>query len=105
MTPDRIWADPPEIFDGCDIWCGWPNERGTEYIRADLIPAMIAEAVAKEREACAKIVEPLSTGEHLWKATKPNGQPKLRFDAHEVKSELKWISRVLAAAIRNRKNT
>lgn len=36
-APETIWADPPEIFDGCDIWRDNPvNPKATKYRRADL---------------------------------------------------------------------
>jgi hypothetical protein len=35
-------------------WQSKPDEKSAEYTRSDLIPALIDEAVAREREACAK---------------------------------------------------
>jgi hypothetical protein len=46
-TPERIWADPPEIFDGMDIWRSDPGGKGAEYIRADLHRAEV-EALRAE---------------------------------------------------------
>jgi len=37
--PERIWADPPETFDGTDMWRSDPGGKGVEYIRADLVAA------------------------------------------------------------------
>lgn len=35
--PERIWADPPETFDGMDMWRSDPGGKGVEYVRADLV--------------------------------------------------------------------
>ncbi len=110
--PERLYrADwlPDNNMAHANIWSG----PSSAYIlatpealaAAPEVQRLIAEAVAREREACAKIVEPLSTGEQVWRATKADGQPKLRFEVFEVRQELKWLSRAFAAAIRNRKET
>jgi hypothetical protein len=54
-APDKIWAFGPTTFDDMDVWQAEPHELATSYTRSDLIPALIAEAVAQEREACAEI--------------------------------------------------
>lgn len=56
-APDRIWLDPEGFRDG---WTSLPEQivhGDVEYTRSDLIPAMIREAVAAEREACAAMIE------------------------------------------------
>ena len=43
-APERIWACPPDIFDGMGIWHDQQSVPGdTEYIRADLFDAKEAE--------------------------------------------------------------
>ncbi len=45
-------------------WCDASvNDDDTEYIRADLVAAMLAEARAQEREACAAIADARDTGD------------------------------------------
>jgi hypothetical protein len=56
-TPERIWADPPEIFDGMDIWRSDPGGKGVEYIRADLHRAEVEAAVKRALEAAAKQID------------------------------------------------
>ncbi len=34
--PDEIFADPPSIFDGSDVWFSEPAKGRVRYIRADL---------------------------------------------------------------------
>ena len=50
IAQERIWAW--EQPGGLGSVRGWKDKQcdATEYTRTDLIPAMIAEAVAKERE-------------------------------------------------------
>jgi hypothetical protein len=57
-APDRIWAQKPDIFDNCALWQDIPSDRheDTEYVRADLVAAMIRDAVEADLEACAKLV-------------------------------------------------
>ena len=50
-APKRIWADPPETFDGMDIWRSEPGGRGVEYILASEHAALIREAEAERDEA------------------------------------------------------
>jgi hypothetical protein len=50
-APERIWADPPEIFDGMDIWRIDPGGKGVEYIRADLHRAEVEAAVKRALDA------------------------------------------------------
>ena len=64
-APDEIWADPPEIFDGMDIWRSEPGGKGIHYVRRDPavlaalpeVQALIRAAVEKETERCAKKVD------------------------------------------------
>ena len=57
IAQERIWAW--EKPGGLGSVRGWTDKQcdATEYTRTDLIPAMIAESVAKERERCAQIAE------------------------------------------------
>lgn len=65
--PDRIWLEPDCCADPStgSLWCQdnvWVGtcEDGvpaTEYIRADVAARQVAEAIAAERERCAKIAE------------------------------------------------
>ena len=65
--PDRIWLEPDCCADPStgSLWCQdnvWQGtcEDGvpaTEYIRADVAARQVAEAIAVERERCAKIAE------------------------------------------------
>jgi hypothetical protein len=50
-APEKIWAGR---YHGT-WWQSQPHHQMTEYTRSDLIPALIAEAVAREREECAEI--------------------------------------------------
>jgi hypothetical protein len=49
-APERIWADPPQIFDGSDVWHSEPANERTEYIRADIAEAEKRAAVADALE-------------------------------------------------------
>ena len=40
-APKVIWADPPEIFDGMDVWRSEPGGKSFPYIRADA-PELVA---------------------------------------------------------------
>lgn len=64
-APERVYLDGDATVDEGY----WPRCFGTpkpcsapalEYIRADLVAALVAEAVAKEREACVKVVQSFS---------------------------------------------
>lgn len=35
--PEEIFADPPSIFDGSDVWHSVPAAGRIKYIRADLV--------------------------------------------------------------------
>jgi hypothetical protein len=35
-APERIWAQPPTVFDEMDVWHFEPRGEATEYIRVDL---------------------------------------------------------------------
>jgi len=50
-APKRIWADPPETFDGMDVWRSEPGGKGVEYILASEHAALIREAEAERDEA------------------------------------------------------
>ena len=68
--PDRIWLEPNCCADPStgSLWCEDNVWQGTcddgvpptEYVRADVATRKVAEAVAAERERCAKIAEPQS---------------------------------------------
>lgn len=53
--PKRIWADPPETFDGMDMWRSEPGGKGVPYIRASEVAALIAEAEARGMERAAEL--------------------------------------------------
>ena len=53
--PKRIWADPPETFDGMDIWRSEPGGKGVEYILASEHAALIREAEARGMERAAEL--------------------------------------------------
>lgn len=62
IVPDKIWASPKT--DGFGLCAAFASNEpfmdGTadvEYTRSSPIPAMIAAAVAAERERCAKVAE------------------------------------------------
>ena len=56
--PKRIWADPPETFDGMDIWRSEPGGKGVPYIlAAPTALASSAEVQALLREARAQGME------------------------------------------------
>lgn len=65
-APERIWATPVETVNNQPSWIdeievshadsfSGHDTTGTEYIRTDIADARVAEAVAAERERCAKI--------------------------------------------------
>ena len=59
-APERIWARPEHDDENSygGFWIKGPVEAGaTEYTRADLVEARIAEAVKAEREACAAVAD------------------------------------------------
>lgn len=55
--PERILADPPEIFDGSDIWRTDPGGRATEYVRADLYRDATMQALASSGQAQDALAE------------------------------------------------
>ena len=59
--PKRIWADPPETFDGMDVWRSEPGGKGVEYILASEHAALIREAEAMGMERAAEICEVIRT--------------------------------------------
>ena len=61
-APETIWAYVSVIGDGEALAGEWTYKDvgltdDTEYTRSDLIPALIAEAVEREREECAAMVD------------------------------------------------
>ena len=42
--PEEIFADPPSIFDGSDVWHITPENGRVKYIRADLVDAAMEGA-------------------------------------------------------------
>lgn len=78
-APERIWADPPSLFDGVDLW--HEKQEGAEltaveYIRKDASDAAIAAARAEGvREGMLKAAEISDEkAEHLRKCNfKPGG--------------------------------
>ena len=64
-APERIWAFyTPDDFDDSATITAYEQVQhgGAEYIRADLIPGMIEEAVKAEREACAQVADAMDMG-------------------------------------------
>jgi hypothetical protein len=63
--PDRIWAwgfdNPMDIGQFYDGPCHWMGADAEEYVLASTIPAMIAEAVAREQDVLAQMFELLAT--------------------------------------------
>jgi hypothetical protein len=49
--PERIFADPPDIFDGSDIWRSEPGGRAVEYVRADLYRELSLQYLATADQA------------------------------------------------------
>ena len=60
-APERIWADPPSLFDGVDLWHEKQDGAeltAVEYIRKDASDAAIAAARAEGvREGMLKAAE------------------------------------------------
>lgn len=91
-APDRIWAKDTDAVNGrnfvdtrtADIKIA---SYSIEYVLASTIPAMIAEAVARERESIAQMIDPPEE----WREYK--GNPLI----------LAVSMRQLASAIRARK--
>lgn len=44
--PKRIWACPPDIFDGMGFWQDQPHPDGIEYTLTSDAKAMVADALA-----------------------------------------------------------
>lgn len=42
-VPTIIYADPPETFDGMDMWRSEPGGKGVKCIRFDATPAELAD--------------------------------------------------------------
>jgi hypothetical protein len=61
IAPERIWADPPSLFDGVDLWHEKQDGAeltAVEYIRKDASDAAIAAARAEGvREGMLKAAE------------------------------------------------
>ena len=59
--PVQIWADPPETFDGMDMWRSEPGGKSVRYIRATptvlaadpAVKALVAEAEARVKRIAA----------------------------------------------------
>ena len=45
--PEEIFADPPSVFDGSDVWHSVPAVGRVKYIRADLVDAAMKGAYAE----------------------------------------------------------
>ena len=69
-APERIWADPPTIFDEMDCWHSDPHETRTEYIRADLARPTLTQALAVPE--IAALVEALR---RIQSAVSPEADP------------------------------
>ena len=66
--PKRIWADPPETFDGMDIWRSEPGGRGVEYILASEHAALIREAEARGMERAMPSDQAIQDlADHIWR--------------------------------------
>lgn len=76
-APERIWADPPQVFDGMDCWHSTPHESRTEYIRADKVAALV-EALAwyGEQSRLARLIH--SEGDAGRNAIAADGGDKAR---------------------------
>lgn len=61
-APKRIWADPPETFDGMDVWRSEPGGKGVEYILASEHAALIREAKAGGRIVGLDEAEKIAAG-------------------------------------------
>jgi hypothetical protein len=111
-APDKIWAT------GNEKTGSWNHEKGrmrvhlpddwqTEYTRSDLIPDLIAEAVAREREACAQVIHEEQA--EIWtreimEALAMNGHidPQTYDDKVEIARLIRDELEVIPAAIRAR---
>jgi len=96
-APETIWADSPEIFDGCDIWRDNPiNPKAIKYRRADL-PATDAQALANPKVQ-ALVVKAKNTIKRWespnWKDTKHTGDY-----ISELKAALEAIASPSIAAL------
>lgn len=103
--PKRIWADPPETFDGMDIWRSEPGGKGVPYILASEVAALIAEAEARGMEQAAKRLDArieslvADHGSHEWDTNVTN-LPEWVETATEELEEQATAIRAEAAAIR-----
>ena len=80
-APERIWADPPSLFDGVDLWHEKQDGAeltAVEYIRKDASDAAIASARAEGvREGMLKagVMDPASAfnrADWFWRAMDPD---------------------------------
>ena len=109
-APEKIWASHVEYFKkGREYYASgeWTDDecsKEVEYTRSDLIPALIAEAVAREREACAKLAYDM--GAKYMRATYEIQYSRKRYDIEGVtrcvNTAANLISEDIAAAIRAR---
>ena len=102
-APKRIWADPPETFDGMDVWRSEPGGRGVEYILASEHAALIREAEARGMERAAKILDKrieslvADHGSHEWDTNVTNLPEWVETATEELEAQ--------AASIRAAKDT
>ena len=52
-APERIWAEPPDVFEGMGFWRSACEGIGVEYLRADLAARREADAYRAGLEAAA----------------------------------------------------
>ena len=83
IAPERIWADPPSLFDGVDLW--HEKQEGAEltaveYIRKDASDMAIAAARAEGVRVAASLAAAISLLERGGKAAKKAAPSDKMFD-------------------------
>lgn len=88
-APERIWATTPSN-SGCVVSFTTPSMNyNVQYTRTDLVDAMIAEAVAKEREQVVNIVRQSAKDAR-----------DVFSDAPQAKDAVDYMEQLIYAAIR-----
>lgn len=91
-VPERIWADEDTWFEGPGI-----TKRATEYVRADVVAALIREAEARGMERAAGKADSFADTSLVDAAFwRKDGMPKTAV----VSEEHAKAARLIATAIR-----
>lgn len=100
-APERIWADPPSLFDGVDLWHEKQDGAeltAVEYIRKDASDAAVAAARAEGvREGMLGLLEDDNLRFVMGQRVCCNGRDCGCMGA-DVQSYLEWLATPAAEA-------